>query len=84
MVTAIGLAHAALISLIGLVLIAPAYVEDGRKVHTLWTTTHDKRHWAVLVLATAWCFTAGIFSQILWDDWPITAPLAHLRWQCGR
>ncbi len=34
-----------------------------------------------LALATAWCLTVGVFSQILWDDRPITAPLAHLSWR---
>jgi len=26
----------------------------------------------------------GVFSQIRWDDRPITAPLAHLSWRSGR
>jgi hypothetical protein len=35
----------------------------------------------LLVLAAAWCLAVGVFSQILWDDRPITAPLAHLSWR---
>jgi hypothetical protein len=36
-----------------------------------------------VLLATAWCLAVGVFSQILWDDRPITAPLAHLSWRSG-
>lgn len=36
---------------------------------------------AILLAATAWCLAAGVFSQILWDDQPITAPLSHRRWR---
>ena len=35
----------------------------------------------VLALAAALCMAVGVFSQILWDDRPITAPLAHLSWR---
>ncbi|MDT0326985.1 hypothetical protein [Nocardiopsis lambiniae] len=40
--------------------------------------------WAILAAATFWCLAAGVFSQILWDDQPITAPLAHRRWRNER
>ncbi|MDE3725299.1 hypothetical protein PWG71_28295 [Nocardiopsis sp. N85] len=40
--------------------------------------------WAILVTATFWCLAAGVFSQILWDDQPITAPLTHRRWRNER
>ena len=32
-------------------------------------------------LALGGCLAVGVFSQILWDDRPITAPLAHLSWR---
>lgn len=40
--------------------------------------------WAILAAATFWCLAAGVFSQILWDDQPITAPLTHRRWRNER
>ena len=39
---------------------------------------------AILLAATFWCLAAGVFSQILWDDQPITAPLSHRRWRDER
>ncbi|MCK9874112.1 hypothetical protein MRI28_31590, partial [Nocardiopsis dassonvillei] len=81
-VTGIGASHAFLISVIGTTTIAPAFSEDGDKLHTLWADpTLDA--WGLLIGATVWCLAAGVFSQILWDDRPITAPLSHRRWQKG-
>jgi hypothetical protein len=40
--------------------------------------------WLVLTVATTWSFAAGVVTQILWDDQPLTAPLAHLTWRTGR
>lgn len=39
---------------------------------------------AILVLSTAVCLAAGVFSQILWHDEPVTAPLSHRRWRAER
>ena len=50
----------------------------------LWHRPGYGRAGMVLLLATAWCLAVGVFSQILWDDRPITAPLAHLSWRSGR
>jgi hypothetical protein len=35
----------------------------------------------MLLLATTWCFAAGVFSQVLWDDKPITAALGRVGWR---
>ncbi|WP_147280207.1 hypothetical protein [Marinitenerispora sediminis] len=78
-VAAMGLAHGLLVSLIGLVAVAPAFAEEdaARPLSALWAgATGDP--WAVLLLSSAWCLAIGVFSQILWDDRPITAPLRHL------
>jgi len=90
-VTAIGLVHALLVTLIGLVVIVPEYAENGTALSGLWDHHGVPYHqwpvstgWAVLLSGTAWCLAAGVFSQVLWDDRPITAPLAHLRWRGDR
>ncbi|GAA3732385.1 hypothetical protein [Salinactinospora qingdaonensis] len=84
-VVAAGALHAFLVSLLGLVVIAPAFGEhtNGTGIDAVWNgATGDPA--AVLALATAWCLTVGVFSQVLWDDRPITAPLAHLHWRNDR
>jgi hypothetical protein len=83
-VTAAGALHALLICLVGLVLVAPSYVDRGADLTRLWRGGSLCRSWGVLALAGAWCLAVGVFSQILWDDRPITAPLAHLQWRRGR
>jgi hypothetical protein len=83
-VTATGALHALLICLVGLVLMAPSYVDGGSDLARLWRDGDLGRAWKVLALAGAWCLAVGVFSQILWDDRPITAPLAHLQWRRGR
>ncbi|WP_152522982.1 hypothetical protein [Nocardiopsis potens] len=106
-----GAAHAFLIALLGMAVIAPAFSEDGDRLRIAWTTGEEAASapgqetapsenpsggqngepprtpgepWAILAAATAWCLAAGVFSQILWDDQPITAPLAHRRWRSER
>jgi hypothetical protein len=83
-VAAIGAAHALMVSLIGLVVVAPAFVADGGELALTWHHPRYGHAGTVLLLATAWCLAVGVFSQILWDDRPITAPLAHLSWRSGR
>jgi hypothetical protein len=78
----IGAGHAFLVSLIGLAGVAPAFAANGSG---LWSSPSTSGvPGAVLLLATSWCLAVGVFSQILWDDRPITAPLAHLRWRAER
>lgn len=79
----VGGCHALLISLLGLVWIVPVFSEDGALLYQGWTV-HSASAITTLAQATAWCLTAGVFSQILWDDQPITAPLTHTRWHKDR
>jgi hypothetical protein len=81
MVWAVGTVHALMVSLIGLVVVAPAFVAHGRALAALWDQPGYRVSGVVLALATAWCLAVGVFSQILWDDRPITARLAHLSWR---
>lgn len=64
--------HAVLVSAIGLAVVAPEFTgfRPGYRLTGL-----------VLILAVTWCLAVGVFSQILWDDRPITAPLAHMSWR---
>ncbi|MBA9007288.1 hypothetical protein [Thermomonospora cellulosilytica] len=80
-VTGVGAVHAFAVALIGLVAVAPAFTAKGRELGRLLTGTQDGRHLLVLAMATAWCLAVGVFSQILWDDRPISAPLAHTDWR---
>jgi hypothetical protein len=83
-VATVGAVHALLVSLIGLIVVAPAFISDGSKLADLWRHPGGYGHAGMLLLlATAWCLAVGVFSQILWDDRPITAPLAHLQWRSG-
>lgn len=86
-VTVIGVLHAVLVALIGLLLIAPAYAErpdNGPRIADWFASGDTGRSWYLLLLAAAWCLVAGVFSQILWEDRPITASLAHVGWRSGR
>jgi hypothetical protein len=84
-VTAVAAVHATLVALIGLVLVAPSFVNKGDSLHELFTNhAQAAQAGTVLALAAAWCLTVGVFSQVLWDDRPITAALAHLKWRHER
>ncbi|MBN1173569.1 MAG: hypothetical protein JXA67_15470 [Micromonosporaceae bacterium] len=82
-VLGVGLWHATLVSLVGLIGILPTYAEGGAGLAGLFTNAHHGQACRVLVLTIAWCLAAGVFSQILWDDRPISAPLAHAGWRGG-
>ncbi|MGV2386263.1 MAG UNVERIFIED_CONTAM: hypothetical protein LOD86_13500, partial [Thermobifida fusca] len=58
----------------------PVVSENGAELAQGWAA-HSRAGVITLVQATAWCLAAGVFSQILWDDRPITAPLTHTRWR---
>ncbi|GAA3985406.1 hypothetical protein FOF52_06395 [Thermobifida alba] len=81
-VAAVGALHAFLVSLLGLTIIAPVFGEQtsDTNIASLWTTSGSAPV-VVLVTAAAWCLAIGVFSQILWDERPITAPLAHTHWR---
>jgi hypothetical protein len=81
LVMTVGAVHALMVSVIGLVAVAPAFVNQGADLSKLWSKPAHGHAGMVLALATAWCLAVGVFSQILWDDRPITAPLAHLSWR---
>jgi hypothetical protein len=81
LVAVIGAMHALMVSVIGLAVVAPAFVLDGKDLRDIWTHPSYGHTGMVLALAVAWCLAVGVFSQILWDDRPITAPLAHLSWR---
>ena len=80
-VTVTGALHALMVALIGLAVIAPAFVSSGQELHDMWAHLTPAHARMILFLATAWCLAFGVFTQILWDDQPITAPLAHIRWR---
>jgi hypothetical protein len=82
-VAVIGAAHAAMVSLIGLVAIAPAFASSAGQLGGLWKHPVYGHAGLLLALAAAWCLAVGVFSQILWEDRPITAALAHLSWRRG-
>jgi hypothetical protein len=89
-VTGIGLVHATLVATIALRWVFPVFADSGGHLKCLWGShmavchTSVQPAWALLTLAITWSFTAGVFSQILWDEQPVTAPLAHIRWTGGR
>jgi hypothetical protein len=83
-VAGIGAAHAVMVSLIGLVAIAPAFASSAGQLGRLWKQPGYGHAGLLLALAAAWCLAIGVFSQILWEDRPITAALAHLSWRRGR
>ncbi|MFL1378500.1 hypothetical protein [Nocardiopsis protaetiae] len=73
-------AHSLLIALLGLAWVVPAFSENGHIFRGAWAL-HPDAVWAALLQAGAWCLVAGVFSQILWDDRPLTAPLTHAHWR---
>lgn len=76
-----GAGYSVMIALIGLVIVAPAFTAGGQVIAALWAHPGYSRAGLALWLAASWCLAVGVFSQILWDDRPITAPLAHLSWR---
>jgi hypothetical protein len=86
-VTCVAALHALLVALVGLVIVAPAYAErpdNGPRIADWFASDAAGRPWHLLALAAACCLAVGVFSQILWEDRPITASLAHVDWRSGR
>jgi hypothetical protein len=73
--------YSLIVALIGLVWVAPAFIQNARVITALWHHPNYGHAGLALCLAASWCLAVGVFSQILWDDRPITAPLAHLSWR---
>lgn len=81
-VTATGLVHSLFVAVVGMVVVTPVFGEDGSVLRGVWEGTSKQGDpVAILLASTFWCLAAGVFSQILWDDQPITAPLSHRRWR---
>lgn len=78
MILIIGLGYSAVISTIGLIGLAPAII-NTKDLSPMLDTGGPAMFWS-LATATALNLTFGVFSQILWDDKSITAPLAHSTW----
>lgn len=72
--------HALLIALLGLAWVVPVFSENGHLLREA-LTDYPRAAVAALLQAGAWCLIAGVFSQILWDDRPLTAPLTHAHWR---
>lgn len=89
LVLAFASGHSYAVATLGLNLVGPVFIDGAVQlgaddVTSLGERLHDPtQYWQLLLLATCWCIAVGVFSQILWDDRPITAPLAHMRWMKG-
>ncbi|WP_017580430.1 hypothetical protein [Nocardiopsis valliformis] len=84
-VAATGLVHSLFVAVVGMVAVTTVFGEGGDELLKVWEgTLTDGDPVAILLAATFWCLAAGVFSQILWDDQPITAPLSHRRWRDER
>jgi hypothetical protein len=84
LVTLAGAVHALLASIVALDIVLPAFVGNGGSGKDLLAIVHQPGYGhagMALALSAAWCLAVGVFSQILWDDRPITAVLAHLSWR---
>lgn len=84
LVVVAGAVHAVLVSVIALEAVLPAFAGNngtGKDLIAIWNQPGYGHAGMVLALAAAWCLAVGVFSQILWNDWPITATLAHLSWR---
>ncbi len=83
-----GLLHSVLVSVMVLAVLLPAFVDHGPDLAGCWAHGHCAAAtlppWLLIAVTSAWAYAAGVFIQIVWDDQPITAPLAHLRWRSGR
>lgn len=82
-VWALAAVHALFVALCGIAWAVPVFSEDGAVFRQAWT---DYPQAALVCLAQAgsWCLAAGVFSQMLWDDRPLTAPLTHTHWRDER
>ncbi len=85
----LGFIHGLLVSLIGLRFLMPVFAAGPTSGPQLACWYSGSCHGlalpvpALLGLAAAWSLAAGVFLQIIWDDQPVTAPLAHVSWRRG-
>jgi hypothetical protein len=87
-VAAFGYLHAVMVSVIGLRFLLPEFSPRPARPpylscwwHTAGCGPEALPVWLLLLLAASWAFAAGVFLQIIWDDQPVTAPLAHVSWR---
>jgi hypothetical protein len=87
-VAGIGYLHATMVSVIGLRFLLPEFSPRPARPPYLscwWQTAgcgpDALPAWLLLLVAASWAFAAGVFLQIIWDDQPVTAPLAHVSWR---
>lgn len=86
-VAAFGYLHAAMVSVIGLRFLLPEFAQRPAQTPYLSCWWHAAGcgpaalpAWLLVLVAASWSFAAGVFLQIIWDDQPVTAPLAHVSW----
>jgi hypothetical protein len=91
-----GFLHAIMVSLIGLRFLVPVFSQKpylscwwaaqrcGAPATAGTPAWAGLPPWLLILLAASWSFAGGVFLQILWDDQPVTAPLAHVNWRRGR
>jgi hypothetical protein len=90
LVAVFGYGHAVLVSVIGLRFLLPEFAPRPAHPPYLSCWWHPSgcgpaalQPWLLVVVAASWSFAAGVFLQIIWDDQPVTAPLAHVSWRRG-
>ncbi len=86
-VAACGYLHAVLVSVIGLRFLLPEFAPrpvSGPQLSCWWQSSGcgpgALPSWLLVLAAASWSFAAAVFLQIIWDDQPVTAPLAHASW----
>lgn len=87
LVAAVGYLHAVMVSVIALRLLLPEFAPravSGPQLSCWWQASgcgpDALPSWLIVLAAASWSFAAAVFLQIIWDDQPVTAPLAHASW----
>lgn len=87
-IAAFGYLHAVMVSVIGLRFLLPEFAQRPARPPSLSCWWHAAGcgpaalpPWLLVLVAASWSFAAGVFLQIIWDDQPVTAPLAHVSWR---
>jgi hypothetical protein len=86
-VAGFGYLHALMVSVIGLRFLLPEFAPrpvSGPQLSCWWQASGCGAaalpSWLLVLTAASWGFAAAVFLQIIWDDQPVTAPLAHVSW----
>ena len=87
LVAVFGYLHAIMVAVIGLRLLLPEFAPrttSGPQLSCWWQAPgcgpDALPSWLIVLAAASWSFAAAVFLQIIWDDQPVTAPLAHASW----